>query len=70
LKKKGSYLAVFKKVEGKPLRSKIYLETAHQSYREIALQNIFQLGEYIFAQGNRVAEKEGFVGSWYMEDLE
>jgi hypothetical protein len=40
-KKKGSYSAVFKEVKMKLLGSKFILESGHQSYRKIALQQIF-----------------------------
>jgi hypothetical protein len=42
--KKGSYMAVFERVEGKLLCFIFNLEAGRQSYREIALQKIFQAG--------------------------
>jgi hypothetical protein len=43
-KKKGSYLAVFKAVEGKILCLKFNIGAGHQSYRKIASRKIYQSG--------------------------
>jgi hypothetical protein len=43
-KKKGSYSAVFKEFEIKLLGSKFVLESGRETYRKIALQQIFSSG--------------------------
>jgi hypothetical protein len=57
-KKKGSYSDVFKGVMEQLFCLKLNLEFGHQSYREIALQNIFNRGYKHLAPGNSKVENQ------------
>jgi hypothetical protein len=56
--KRGSYSVVFERVEKKLLCSIFNLEAGRQSYREIALQKIFNSLAPL-APGNRATGKKG-----------